>query len=98
MVERVKVTDPLLDYLQGLLEYTRVSANYIAGLSPRAGMAILHSAQAWALIHGREHVIPEDIQAVLQSVISHRLLYARETMGSEPEDIAATLIAQVPIP
>lgn len=98
MVERVKVTDPLLDYLQDLLEYTRVSANFVAGLSPRAGMAILHSAQAWALIHGREHVIPEDIQAVLESVISHRLLYAREAAESEPEDIAATLIAQVPIP
>lgn len=98
MVERITVTDSLLDYLQHLLEFTRVSADYVAGLSPRAGMAILHCAQAWALIHGRGHVIPEDIQAVLQSVISHRLLYARETTGTDPQNITTALIAQVPIP
>ena len=97
-VELVKVADPLLDYLQDLLEYTRVSANYVAGLSPRAGMAILHCGQAWALIHGRDHVIPEDIQTVFHSVINHRLLYARETTDAGPGEIAATIIAQVPIP
>ena len=98
MVERITVTDALLDYLQDLLEFTRVSADYVAGLSPRAGMAILRSAQAWALVHGREHVIPEDIQAVLHSVIKHRLIYARETTGTDPRHIATVLIAQVPIP
>ena len=97
-VDGIRVTDALLDYLQELLEYTRISSNYIAGLSPRAGMAILRCGQAWALIHGREYVIPEDIQAVLPSVVSHRLVYARETSESEQRDITADLIDQVPIP
>ena len=98
MAEQIRVTDSLLDYLQNLLEYTRVSADYVTGLSPRAGMAVLRCAQSWALIHGRPYVIPEDIQAVLASVTSHRLILAGENSEMNPVKIAESLIAQVPIP
>lgn len=98
MVVNVTVTEPLLDYLQALLEFTRVSSDYATGLSPRAGMAILRCAQSWAFIHGRDYVMPEDIQVVLNCVICHRLFYAREKTEAAPHDIAADLIAKVPIP
>ena len=97
-VVNVTVTESLLEYLQALLEFTRVSSDYATGLSPRAGMAILRSAQSWAFIHARDFVMPEDIQAVLHSVICHRLHYAREKTEGDPCHIGADLIARVPIP
>ena len=94
----VYVADALLDYLQNLLDFSRVCADYSSGLSPRSGLAILHCAQAWALLHGHEHVLPEDIQAVLPSVIGHRLRLAQESTESANESVAESLIKQVPIP
>ncbi|HEU4708256.1 MAG TPA: MoxR family ATPase [Methylophilaceae bacterium] len=75
-VQSIHISDALLDYLQALLSYTRTSARYLAGLSPRAGLALKHCAQAWALMAGRDFVLPEDIQAVLPSVAGHRLQIA----------------------
>jgi MoxR-like ATPase len=97
-VKNVHVADALLDYLQNLLEFSRVSADYSNGLSPRSGLAILHCAKAWALLHGHEHVLPEDIQAILPSVIGHRLKPAQEVAVSSAESVAESLIQQVPIP
>ena len=71
--DAIHVADALLDYLQNLLEYSRVNPDFNTGLSPRAGLAVLNCARAWALMHGQRHVLPEDVQAVLPSVISHRL-------------------------
>lgn len=73
LVKQVHVSDALLDYLQGLLEYSRLSADYVAGLSPRSGLIILSCAKAWALMDGRDQVLPEDVQHVLPSVVGHRL-------------------------
>src|SRR6185295_12668787 len=64
-VGKVHVTEPLLDYVQALLAYTRESGEFVAGLSPRAGIGMLRAAQAWALVSGHGGVHPEDIQAVL---------------------------------
>ncbi len=72
-VTGVHLSEALLNYLQALLRYSRESATFNIGLSPRAGLALKASAQAWALIHGRDFVLPEDIQAVLPSVANHRL-------------------------
>ena len=100
--ESIHVSDPLLDYLQDLLDYSRRSADYVNGLSPRAGLAILRCARAWALMHGHPQVLPEDIQQVLPSIIAHRLTRIHEN-GQEngqanQQDNAAHLIKQVPIP
>jgi len=94
--ERVTTTDALLDYLQDLLEFSRVCSDYTPGLSPRAGLAILRSARAWALLQGRDHVLPEDIQAVLPGVVNHRLNL--KGAGTENATPAAALIGQVPVP
>lgn len=72
-VDAVKASDSLLDYLQRLVKYTRTAADFNVGLSPRATIAWLRSAKAWAMMDGREHVIPEDIQAVAKSVVAHRV-------------------------
>jgi MoxR-like ATPase len=72
-VPEVHLSAPLLDYVQALLDFTRQAPEYVHGLSPRAGLALVRSAQAWALMHGRDYVIPEDIQAVLAGVVMHRL-------------------------
>lgn len=69
----VHVSEALLDYLQALLAASRQTAQFGAGLSPRAGQALLRCARAWALVHGRRHVLPEDLQAVLAPVVDHRL-------------------------
>ena len=93
---RVHIAPALLDYVQALVEHTRRSADYVAGLSPRAALALVHSARAWAFIEGRDKVIPEDVQAVLPGVAAHRLRPAHD--GNRRVDIGAQLIAAVPIP
>jgi MoxR-like ATPase len=69
--QSVHVSEALLDYLQALIQYTR--SHYSTGLSPRAGLGLRQAAQAWAMCEGRDFVIPEDVQAVLPSIITHRL-------------------------
>jgi MoxR-like ATPase len=97
-VPAITVSDALLDYLQDLLEFSRVSSDFNGGLSPRAGLAILRSAQAWALVHGRDHVLPEDVQAVLPSVIAHRLTLTDQNKAAGQYAVADLLIRQVPVP
>jgi MoxR-like ATPase len=97
-VPGVHVSEALLDYLQALLAHTRESPEYRCGLSPRAGLALLRSAQAWALLGRRDHVLPDDLQAVLPGVVGHRLHPADERMGAGSVALANRLIEEVPIP
>jgi len=94
---QVHASDALLDYLQAILRYTREPGRYVQGLSPRAGQALLRSAQAWAYVHGRGYVLPEDVQATLEPVVAHRLHRAREP-HAHGEDIAAEIMAEVALP
>jgi len=97
-VTTIHVADALLDYLQDLLEYSRNSTDFSSGLSPRAGLAVLRSARAWALMDGRLEVVPEDIQAVLPSVVGHRLQPALDSGADSAVELATRLIIAVPIP
>jgi len=72
-VTAVFASPALLDYLQAIIAFTRQSAQYHCGLSPRAGLALLTAAKSWALMAGRDAVIPEDVQAVLPAVAGHRI-------------------------
>lgn len=72
-VQYVTTSEALLDYVQALISYTRDSGLFEYGLSPRAGLALLHVSKAWAMLKDRDYVIPEDVQAVLPSVVNHRL-------------------------
>lgn len=69
----VKASDSLIDYVQRLVQFTRTDGAFQSGLSPRGALALLQSARAWAWIHDRNYVIPEDVQAVMPSVVGHRL-------------------------
>ncbi len=94
--QRAHVAPALLDYVQAIVEHTRRSPDYVAGLSPRAALALVHSARAWALLEGRDKVIPEDVQAVLPGVAAHRLRPAHD--AARRVDVGAQLLAAVPIP
>ena len=72
-VSSVYASPALLDYLQAIIDFTRQADQYHCGLSPRAGLALLTAAKAWALMAGRDAVIPEDVQAVLPAVAGHRI-------------------------
>ncbi|MCK4865435.1 MAG: MoxR family ATPase [Gammaproteobacteria bacterium] len=72
-VQHITTSGALLDYVQALISYSRESGLYEYGLSPRAGLALLHVSKAWAMLNDRDYVIPEDVQAVLPSVVRHRL-------------------------
>ena len=80
-VDGVHASDNLLDYLQRLVAYTRNTAEFACGLSPRGALAVLHSARTWALMEGRGHVVPEDLQTVLPAVASHRLVPTSDYAG-----------------
>ena len=93
------VTAPaLLDYLQAVLAYTRSSADYTTGLSPRAGLYLLNAARAWAFMDSRQKVIPEDLQAVLPGVVGHRLSPVNGYASLSGMDLSQHLIEEVAIP
>ncbi|HEY7744165.1 MAG TPA: AAA family ATPase [Burkholderiales bacterium] len=94
----IHTSGALFDYVQALTNHTRRTADYVNGLSPRAALALLHAARAWALMAGRAHVVPEDVQAVLPAVVGHRLVPAGEVTHANGADIAGHLIKQVAIP
>ena len=73
LVQSCYMSDSVLDYLQRLIAYTRESAEFRVGLSPRGGMALASAARAVAVMAGRDYVIPEDIQRVLEPVAGHRV-------------------------
>jgi len=96
-VRAVYVADALLDYAQALIVRTRASAELKLGLSPRAGQALIRAAQAWSYLAGRSAVLPEDLQAVLPSVVAHRL-ERRDPAAAGGADVAAEIIRAVPVP
>lgn len=97
-VRAVHVSAALLDYLQALVDYSRKSPDYVSGLSPRAALALLAAARAWALMEGRNQVLPEDLQAILPGVVGHRLFVARDSTRINGAAVVEKLIEAVPIP
>jgi MoxR-like ATPase len=94
----VHASAALLDYLQALVNHSRKSPEYINGLSPRAALALLNAARAWAMMHNRRQVLPEDVQAIVPAVVGHRLYIARDSMRINGAAVAEQLIEAVPIP
>ncbi len=96
-VAKIFVSEALVDYVQALVLHTRDSAHFEMGLSPRAGLALLRAAQSWALMSGRNQVLPEDVQVVAPAVVGHRL---RSVTNGDTKilDPAQELIRAVPIP
>ena len=97
-VREIFVSPALLDYVQAILRYTRESARYTHGLSPRAGLALLSASRAWALLDERDAVIPEDVQAILPGVVSHRLQAVGESSKQNSDALVRELVEAVAIP
>jgi len=97
-VRAVYVADALLDYAQALIVRTRAAVELKLGLSPRAGQGLIRAAQAWSFLARRSAVLPEDLQAVLPSVVAHRLERRDPAERSDGEDVAAEIIRAVPVP
>ncbi|UCV13463.1 AAA family ATPase [Quatrionicoccus australiensis] len=95
-VAAIHAAGPLIEYVQALLEASRLSPDFRHGLSPRAGLALLAAARAWAWLAGRAMVLPDDVQAVFPAIARHRLLLAQGGQAGA-EDIAA-LLRSVAIP
>lgn len=95
---QMRVSNALLDYVQDLIGASRRTPWFVHGLSPRAGTALLSAARAWAMLEGRDMVLPEDVQAVAASVIGHRLQPAATVVGQSDAALVARFIESVPIP
>ena len=93
-VGSVHASEPLVSYVQALLHRSRHHPGVRVGLSPRAGIALLRGARAYALLLGRNHVVPEDIQALFAAVSAHRL--AAES-DAEPHALAKAILHAVPV-
>jgi MoxR-like ATPase len=80
-LREIHTSDALIDYVQALVQASRQNGLFAEGLSPRAAIALVQAARAWAALEGRNHVIPEDVQAVLGPVAAHRLRPAKGGAG-----------------
>jgi MoxR-like ATPase len=90
---RVHAAPALRAYVVELLGRTRSDPRVELGASPRAGLMLLRAAKARALLAGRDHALPDDVQALAQPVLAHRLLLAPESAGTAPEDVRRHVIA-----
>ncbi|MFZ6048552.1 AAA family ATPase [Pseudomonas sp. CR3202] len=95
-VPKVVARDALVDYVLRLVDATRSQPQFAWGLSPRASLALLSAARAWALLAGRDYVIPEDVQAVLPSVVGHRLRERADPSGHGGGALVQWLLREVP--
>lgn len=96
-VDQIHESKALLDYLLALIRSSRLSPWFACGLSPRAGLALQKAARAWALLHGRDHVLPEDVQQVMPSVVAHRLQIHPDHQQEKMDELVRRLIMQVPV-
>ena len=94
-VTAVHASDALVDYVQALVARSRHHDGVRVGLSPRAGIALLRAARAHALMSGRQHALPEDVQALFTAVATHRL--APETEASDGAALAQAILHAVPV-
>jgi MoxR-like ATPase len=98
-LRQIHASPSLIDYLQALTQASRQNGLFAEGLSPRAAIALLQAARAWAALEGRNHVIPEDVQAVLLPVTAHRLrpLKSAGSSALSSRDLVMQLMQSVPV-
>ncbi len=92
----VDSSDALRAYVVSLLERTREDPRVELGASPRAGLLLLRAAKARALLSGREHALPDDVQALARSVLGHRILLGPEAVGETADGVVGDALAATP--
>ncbi len=100
IVREVYVDESIDDYIVNIVRATRENKNVQLGASPRGSLSLFRAAQAWAVIHGREYVIPDDVKQFVKPVLSHRIIIKPEgkLMGIEPYDVLENILEQVRVP
>lgn len=96
MIDQVVLSDSVLAYVQRLVHFTRSAPEFAVGLSPRGSLALVTAARSWALMSGRDYVVPEDIQAVLQPVVAHRVVPSADYAG-DGDALVALLTQRVDV-
>jgi MoxR-like ATPase len=94
--QRVHAAKPLRDYIVALVRRTREDPRVELGASPRAGLMLLRAAKARALVEGRDHALPDDVQALAGTVLAHRIMLVPEAAGVERSEIVADAVRAVP--
>ena len=99
-VKRIQVSPNVLDYIVKLVSATRKKEEVKLGASPRASIALMKTSCAWALLEGRDYVIPEDVINLLPWVLKHRIILQPKALiaGKTPEHIISDLLRSTPIP
>ncbi len=92
---RVRASAPLRDYVVRVLWKTREDPRVDLGASPRAGLMLLRAAKAHAMMAGRDHALPDDVQALADPVLAHRLVLAPESPRSAAHDVVADAISSI---
>jgi MoxR-like ATPase len=95
---KTHITDPLVDYVQALVRFTRESPDIEIGLSPRGSLAIVAAARAHAFIEHHSGVFPDDVQAVFAAVAGHRLKPASNSAYRTPAELSRHVLDSVAIP
>jgi MoxR-like ATPase len=93
---RVHASDRLRAYVVALLQRTREDPRTELGASPRAGLMLLRAAKAHALLQGRDHALPDDVQALATVVLSHRIVLAPEAMEATGEQVVGDALNATP--
>jgi MoxR-like ATPase len=94
-VTRVRASGTLRDYVVRLLWRTREDPRVDLGASPRAGLMLLRAAKARAMMEGRDHALPDDVQALAEAVLAHRLVLAPEFPRAMARDVIADAVMSV---
>jgi len=98
--KRVFVEESVNRYVVALLRHTRTDERLYLGASPRAGIALLRVAKVRALSEGREYVLPDDVKAVAEPVLAHRLILGPEARaaGLGAADLIGDAVERTPVP
>jgi len=99
-VRRVFITAGVKNYIVDVVSATREHEAATLGASPRGSLNLMHAAQGWAAVHGRDHVIPDDVKVLAPAVLGHRILMRPEMRlrGVSPDSIIQDILNRLPVP
>ena len=97
-IRKLRMNEPLVDYIQALVRHTRESPDIAVGLSPRGAQALASAARAHAYVERHSGVFPDDVQAVFEAVVAHRLKPAANASHRAPQELARHVLNAVAIP
>lgn len=94
----VKVSDDVKNYLMDIIEATRTQSGFVSGVSTRGALALYQASQAYAALHGRDYVIPEDVKQLAPAVLCHRLSLGSSMNAEASAQRMKKLLQTIPVP